>query len=833
MGLPSGQITFVFTDVVGSSALAESEPERYLKLLETHDHLIEEIVAANGGKVIKQKGEGDSTFSVFSSASNALISSAKIRTTLIEVGLTLRIGVHSGEATLIEQDYRGDAINRCARIRGLAEPNQILVSESTKSQVDSIFRFRSSGIHRMKGMINEIELFELVDEKQPLIKSATSIAPTFQGIRPPNRFVGRQKLFHEIEERLREYRVVSLHGGGGIGKSRLAVEYASNVEAIQPGSVIYLNLSEINSGEFLQLLKSNLKLSSSQEIFEEIRSQNLLFVLDNVENLIEVVAAWAEEFSHLTQRPQLLITTQITLDISAESVIRVGELEEDAYELLRVRAREFGVGNELFVQQKPLVERLLRLLQGNPLAIEIVAGKLKSMPLKLIIDKLEDILHRDSRTSGLSRWGSFKELANHSLRMLSDSDIRVATSLSFLGELFTFDAACLVCGLFDLDAYEATEIVDRLYRHAILESQWDQMSIRYRLLGAFKRELQSSALANELKERVETAVIAHACELTESILKSDRIIEMTRPILRDLMNALLIAVSRGDRESSLTLHRICRKVWLVDGSGYLGLVHTRRVQSLGDWNLEQRSELLNSEAIFLGYSGQSREAIEKYQLASNGYQELGNTARVVIVGHNIAIEYHRLGDREMSIRSFESCAQAAKEIGDIDTWISAQMHLAMEHYVNQDLESALIAEAELKASPAFQNYENQYVLENSKAMYYVRTKQTVIARDILRNIATTDRFMEGDDQLFRMLLMLTGVFKIEAKEMKANQSWNLCNRWRMMLNIHLDDEDHKFIDELALNLVFEKPSSFKLVETRVEIKDFIFNELQLSQEIHI
>src|SRR5690242_4328427 len=203
--LPTGTVTFLFTDIEGSTQLWESYPDQLSPTLVRHDRIIEDTVGRHGGSVVRPRGEGDSRFAVFSRATDAVTAAAAMQQALYAeswpapISLRVRLALHTGEADLREGDYYGSAVNRCARLRAVAHGGQVLISLATeqlvRGQLPGGAALRNLGEHRLKDLQQPEHIVQLVVEGVP----DTFASPLTPGTRPNNlplqltSFVGREQ----------------------------------------------------------------------------------------------------------------------------------------------------------------------------------------------------------------------------------------------------------------------------------------------------------------------------------------------------------------------------------------------------------------------------------------------------------------------------------------------------------------------------------------------------------------------------------------------------------------------------------------------------------------
>jgi len=239
--LPTGTITYLFTDVEGSTPLWQQHPDEMRDVMARHDSLLISAVEANGGTVVRPRGEGDSIFAVFQRATDAVGAACAAQQHLLretwpeDIAINVRMALHTGESELRDHDYYGNAVNRCARIRSIAHGGQILISEATaqlvRDDLSGEISLRELGAHRLKDLQRPEQVFQLIHPELP---------PDFPALKsldahPHNlpvqltSFIGREGEIHEVSGLLATARLVTLVGAGGSGKTRLAQEIGASV----------------------------------------------------------------------------------------------------------------------------------------------------------------------------------------------------------------------------------------------------------------------------------------------------------------------------------------------------------------------------------------------------------------------------------------------------------------------------------------------------------------------------------------------------------------------------------------------------------------------------
>ena len=228
---PSGTVTFLFTDLEGSTRLWEDYPDAMRDALARHDEILREAIGAHGGHVVKATGDG--FHAAFRTAHDALGAAVDVQRSLsveewAETGaLRVRMGIHTGESQERDGDYFGSAVNRAARVMAVAHGGQILCSRATIEVVGDAFSVRSLGEHRLRDLAAPQELFQVGDGLFPPLRSVDVVPTNLPTVR--TELIGRSDDVAALSKAVRDERLVTLTGVGGVGKTRLALGVAASV----------------------------------------------------------------------------------------------------------------------------------------------------------------------------------------------------------------------------------------------------------------------------------------------------------------------------------------------------------------------------------------------------------------------------------------------------------------------------------------------------------------------------------------------------------------------------------------------------------------------------
>ena len=344
--LPTGTVTFLFTDIEGSTILWEQHSDAARSALVRHDALVEQIVAECGGVVVRPRGEGDSRFAVFARPSDAVTAAATLQQALyaepwlIPAPLRVRMALHTGEADVRAGDYYGSAVNRCARLRAVAHGGQTLVSQTTHALVcDNLpphFTLRDLGEHRLKDLVRSEHIFQLdvpdLPTTFPPLKSL-ELHPNNLPLQPTP-FIGREQELERVRQRLGQpdVRLLTLTGPGGTGKTRLALQVAAELLDDFRDGVWVVELAPVGDPVLVPSTIAaalGIKETAGQPVLASltafVRDKQLLLVLDNFEQVVtaaDVVADLLGAAAHL----KILVTSRVVLGVYGEHDLLVPPL---------------------------------------------------------------------------------------------------------------------------------------------------------------------------------------------------------------------------------------------------------------------------------------------------------------------------------------------------------------------------------------------------------------------------------------------------------------------------------------------------------------------------
>jgi predicted ATPase/class 3 adenylate cyclase len=475
--LLDGVVTFVLTDVEGSTRMWEQSPDLMMRALDHHDEVIDEAVGAHEGVSVKPRGEGDSRFLVFGDAFDALQAITRIQTRLASIDwvtprpMRIRAALHTGTADLQLGDYYGSTVNRAARLRAIAHGGQTVMSRSTwellRDRLPDGVTLRDMGEHSLKDLTQPERVYQLniagLSNDFPPLASLSAI-PNNLPIQLTD-FVGRQAELAETEQLLTRTRLLTILAPGGAGKTRLAIQAAAEITADFPDGVFFISLADIGSSrDIVQAVAESLGLALSSD--EDVKTQLLtylanksqLLLFDNFEHLIEG-ASIITEILQAAPQVKVVVTSRAKLNVTGETVFTLAGLETTwespggAFQVSGVQlfidaAKRVRPGFVLEPGDMDSLAEVLRLTGGLPLGILLAAAWVDMLAMEEIaaeIAKNLDFLETEMGDVP-DRHRSLRAVFDYSWALLTPEERKTFLALSAFRGGFTREAAQTVAG---------------------------------------------------------------------------------------------------------------------------------------------------------------------------------------------------------------------------------------------------------------------------------------------------------------------------------------------------------------------------------------------------
>lgn len=501
---PAGTVTFLFSDIEGSTRLWESSPESMQDCLARHDTIVRSAIEASGGYVFATGGDG---FAVaFDRVGSALVTATTIQDLLTaepwpeDTVISVRMGVHTGEATEREGDYFGPAVNRAARLMATAHGGQIVCSSATANLADGSIPLRSLGAHRLRDLAVPEQIFQVGGGTFPHLRTVDAVPTNLPTMR--TKLVGRSGEVTTLAQLVGRERLVTLTGVGGVGKTRLALEVAASVAPTLQDGCWLVDLAPLAEGTDVPIAVAaaiGAPATESSALVDYLLDRHLLILLDNCEHVIGDVADLVEAVLGSAEGVHVVATSREPLGLDGEVVRRVSSLavpDADA----RLADALTAAAVQLFVERASAVTssfvldesnvgavmEICRRLDGIPLAIELAAARIGSMPPKDLSRRLDErfrLLGGGSRRAQ-ERHRTLLATVSWSYDLLAPAEQAVFRRLAVFPASFTLEAAEEVAGQDD-NRVDVTDALLGLVDRSLV--QFDPDEGRYRLLETLRQ----------------------------------------------------------------------------------------------------------------------------------------------------------------------------------------------------------------------------------------------------------------------------------------------------------------------------------------------------------
>ena len=681
--LPTGTVTFLFTDIEGSTRLLQELGDSYRAVQDRHAEIMRTAVRAERGHEVRT--EGDSFFVTFARPADAVRAAVAAQRALHagpwphDEQLRVRMGIHTGEGQAAGDDYLGIDVNRAARIAAAGHGGQVLLSDATRALVEHSLpegvRIRDLGLHRLKDLEHPEHLFDLVVDGLPaefppvrsLDARPTNLAPERTS------FVGRKRELEEVADLLERERLVTLIGPGGTGKTRLALVVAAHAPDRFPDGVYMVDLSAVTDPAVVPPTIATVlgvREDPAQDrvatLGDYLRHRELLLVLDNMEQVVEA-AETVDRLLDTAPALRILATSRVPLRLSGEHEFRVdplplpradqaGELETlgrcESVMLFLERAGAVRRGFRLTEDNAAAVAGIVERVDGLPLAIELAASRVRALSPEGLLERLEQRLPvlRGGARDLPARQKTLRDTIRWSHDLLDEEERRLFARLSAFSGGFDLESAEAVCGPgLGLDVIDG---IGTLIDHSLLRlGDTRDGRIRYRMLETIREfateRLDGSGEADEVRRRHAQHLVALA-EAAEANLLTDRSwLDRLEEEHDNVRAALQWSIDSGEAEPGLRIAGALWRFWQVRSHLAEGRRWTERLLALpaAAPRTAARARVLvalGSLAYYIDWdAGPVRQPYEE-SLAI--FRELGDRRGMAEAAYNLAFAHLLEGD---------------------------------------------------------------------------------------------------------------------------------------------------------------------------------------------
>ena len=719
--MPEGTVTFLFSDLEGSTRLLESYGAAAGVALERHYRLFDEVVDQHRGVIFETVG--DAVYAAFASPVDGVAAALDAHRALAadpwpEVGgrLACRISIHTGVVERRGIHYFGAPLFRAARLQALAYGEQTVVSAATaalvKSDLPDGAQLIDRGVHRLKDLQEPEHVFEL---QHPSLRTEFPPLKSLD-VRPHNlpiqlsSFVGRDEELEAIGALVREYRLVTLLGPGGIGKTRLALHVAADqIDQFADGAWFVDLSSTTEAGAIPDAIAAALRVPERvdqpglQTLGEHLRDRTLLLVLDNLEQLLPGAAGVVAELMSAAAGLHVLGTSRAPVRIRGEvehevPALAAGDLHATdpelpgAIALFLARAREIRPDFEVTDETGPLIAAICNRLDGLPLAIELAASRLRLFPLATLAERLDKrlpLLIGGSRDLP-ERQQALRATIAWSEELLDEEDRGLFHRLGVFAGSFGLDGATAVAGPgTDVEAGLTTLLEQSLIRRV------DNPDMpRFGMLETIREfandRLEADGEEAHARDRMADFTCALASRSPEALLGQQqaatlRLMDAELPNIRGTLTWLL---EQRDEERLPALVADLARFWSMRGLGREGLRWVDAVAPLvADEESNVRGRLYRAEGVMVVDDDlpRAQTAIERAVAIHRARGDTRDLAGCLLA---LSLVGNSRREFELTRAAGTEAAALAHEVGDLRTEAAALGNIAQAEFLEGRLDQA-------------------------------------------------------------------------------------------------------------------------------------------------
>lgn len=717
--IPTGLVTFLFTDIEGSTKLAQTVPESLNLVLDRHNTILKEAIEFYHGFVFEIIG--DAFCSAFRNPEYAIKAAVKAQLDLAnenwkDADIKIRIGIHSGNADWFSEKYNGYiTLARTARIMSSAYGEQILVSGDTHELIKNKLYETDADSIREKNSENEI-IIEFIDLGERRLKDLKLPVKLYQvtsdGLRrdfPPlktldarpnnlpvqlSSFIGRDSEKEEIKSHLTSSQLLTLLGPGGTGKTRLSLQIGAEVVDKFENGVWFVELASLTNPEYVSTeiasvfnLTSDGKKDNKELITNYLREKELLLIMDNCEHLIEECAKVSEDLLRICSKLKILTSSREPLHVSGERIYKIPSLSvpdlsgkdskdvisrNESIQLFCDRASAVKPEFKLTESNLMTVAKLCRELDGIPLAIELAAARIKILPVEKILEKLDNrfaLLTGGKRTS-LPRQQTLKALIDWSYDLLSENEKKILMKVSVFKGGWTLEAAENVCVDELLDEYEILDLLSNLTDKSLIKTTELGSEMIYGMLETIRKyaedKLTVSGESDDLKKKFFNYYINLVKDTDKELQGRDqkeylKKIDLHYENIREALNYAI----ETDAKEALKFAAEIGRYWELRGYFREGNKYFKEI-------LEKNEQTENTDLAkalyWIGYYstflGQYDEAEKKLEQCLEMFRQTENrewTANTLIAASLVTLFHQNF---EQTEKNAEECLLISDEIGN-------------------------------------------------------------------------------------------------------------------------------------------------------------------------
>jgi predicted ATPase/class 3 adenylate cyclase len=745
--LPTGTVTFLFTDIEGSTRLWEEHPEAMRHALERHDALLYRHIEAQQGHVFKTTGDAFSA--AFATAPDALAAAIAAQCALQAEPwngtgpVRVRMALHTGVAQAQDGDYYGPLLNRVLRLLNAGHGGQTLLSQTTcdllADNLPAGVRLKPLGAYPLKDLQNPEPIYQLLHPALPAEFPSPRSVEAFAHNLPPQltSFIGRAKEMERLRHLLTTTRLLTLTGPGGCGKTRMALQVAEERVKEFTDGVWLVELAATHDPELVpQRVASVLGVREeadtplAETLVRYLRAKSLLLILDTCEHLIDACAQLAETLLRACPRLQILATSREALGITGETAWQIPSLslpvlrtpaeidpetllaEAEAAQLFCARAVAVQPDFVLTPQNAPAVAQICARLDGIPLALELAAARVKALTAEQIAERLDEmfrLLTGGSRTA-LPRQQTLKAAIDWSFDLLSEPERVLLRRLSVFVNGWTLDAVEMVCTdveaprkgsegssepwpWADIADWEVLDLLLRLVEKSLVQvEEIGDGQTRYRLLETIRQYGQDKLLeareSEALRERHRDYYMALAERAAPQLTQPDQGIWLNQ-LEADHDNLRAALKWSTDGATRLRMAGALWRFWYVrghlsEGRGWLEGALARSREA----DMALRAKSLNGAGVLAMTQGDYAAARSLHEQSLEARTRLGDRSGIASSRNNLGLVAQSQGDYAAARALLEESLALYQDLNDTADVAVVLGNLAINAYDQGDFAQA-------------------------------------------------------------------------------------------------------------------------------------------------
>ena len=860
---PTGIVTFLFTDIEGSTKLAQEFHDKLSGILERHHSILNNAVVSNNGFVFKMIG--DAFCCAFQNAEDAVRASVdaqkKLNTEIWnEAVIKVRMGIHSGNAEWSGTDYMGYiTLARTQRVMSAAYGGQIIISNDAyeiKKDYDSEeISFRDLGNRRLKDLIQPLRLYQIMSADIP------ADFPPLKTLdaRPNNlriqltSFIGREKEMTEIKKLLSVTRLLTLLGPGGTGKTRLSLQVGADLIDEYANGVYIAELAPVSDpAMILQTIIDSLEVkeepgrSSEETLTEYLSEKEMLIILDNCEHHIHECADIAEKLLRNCPEIKIITTSREALNCHGEQTFRLPSLsfpdkssnntpeQLTQYESVRLFIeRALSVNHNFRVNNHnaPALAGICNRLDGIPLAIELAAARTNALSVEKIHERLDNrfnLLTGGSRTA-LPRQQTLKAMIDWSYDLLSEKEKKIWSRLSVFKDGWTLESAEDICSDEELSEAEILDLLSQLVEKSIIN--YNEVKERYSVLETIKQYGEEKLKESNETEKFCTKHLFHFAELSSMAkfkLSGKTNLEWLDKMETEhnnFISAIDWSVHSGEKEKGSLIAAELGLFWITRGHYLTGV---KLLQSLlndvSGISKENLSKLFNVAGNLNRAQGKYEKAKDYYERGLSLSREIQNETDIVISLIGIGNTEAETGNFEKAQGYFEESLKVSRECNFISGISFSLNNLGNVALVQGNLKMAEVYTKEsLEMNRKSQNKHDIAFSLDTMGNIMTETGNLELAQEYLEESLKLTREIGDKSGIAYALMNLSGVSNRNGNQEQAMSYLEESLR----LRIELDDKTGIAYSLYSIGSIFFDQKKYQQareyhkesLEIRTELRD--------------